>query len=191
MEEYNWWATNEPGQLVRIENTNQVPNKFIMMDVTNKGKTVKAGFMKDSNREDIPNVELLPVRDAVFVGDVDNLNARTTGGLATVNYVQDISEESIINVTIDGYTITYALGEGNITGSDVISVEGTNVGSNGTITIQFIGDNGLDCQQLSRCELSASGKLIVDRYIALIEPESHISLQFYLVLAAQSLDIGL
>ena len=142
VEEYNWWATNEPGNLVRMENTYAEPNKFIMMDVTNVGKTVKAGFVKDSNRDDIPNVELLPVRDVIFEGDVDNLNAQTINGLATVNYNSQITEESQISATIDGYTLTYTLKEGNITGSSVIYVEDTVVGDDGSVIIQFFGDNG-------------------------------------------------
>ena len=142
VEEYNWWATNEPGNLVRMENTYVEPNKFIMMDVTNVGKTVKAGFVKDSNRDDIPNVELLPVRDVIFEGDVDNLNAQTINGLATVNYNSQITEESQISATIDGYTLTYTLKEGNITGSSVIYVEDTVVGDDGSVIIQFFGDNG-------------------------------------------------
>lgn len=142
VEEYNWYATNEPGNMVRLENTLTVPNKFIMLDIYNEGNIVKAGFMKDSNRDDIPDISTLPLREIIISGDVNETAPKLVNGIATVEYTSEITPESKISATIDGYTVDYTLALGNITNIDAIYVENTTVGDDGKIIIYAYGDNG-------------------------------------------------
>ena len=142
VEEYNWYAANEPGNMVRLENTLTVPNKFIMLDIYNEGNIVKAGFMKDSNRDDIPDISTLPLREIIISGDVNETAPKLVNGIATVEYTSEITPESKISATIDGYTLDYTLALGNITNIDAIYVENTTVGDDGKIIIYAYGDNG-------------------------------------------------
>ena len=142
VEEYNWYATNEPGNMVRLENTLTVPNKFIVLDVYNEGKTVKAGFMKDSNRDDIPDISTLPLREIIISGDVNETAPKLVNGIATVEYTSEITGENSVSATIDGYTVNYNIALGNITNIDAIYVENTTVGDDGKIIIYAYGDNG-------------------------------------------------
>ena len=142
VEEYNWYASNNPTNMVRLENTLTNPNKFIMLDVYNEGNIIKAGFMKDSNRDDIPDAGALPLRNITLTGDVNETAPKLVNGIATVEYTSEITSESSISATIDGYTVNYNIALGNITSIDVIYVENTTVGENGTIIIYLLGDNG-------------------------------------------------
>ena len=141
-EEYNWWITNNPENMVRIENTLSLPNKYLMLEAYNEGETIYAGFIRDSSHGDIPNINALPVRQISFEGDVDNTELELTDGIATVTYTSPITNESSINATVDGYTINYVLTAGNIESIDVLFVENTTVRKDGSIVIYVYGNNG-------------------------------------------------
>ncbi|WP_407378953.1 Ig-like domain repeat protein, partial [Methanobrevibacter sp.] len=141
-EEYNWWITNNPENLVRIENTLSTPKKYLRLEAYNEGETIYAGFIRDSDNNAIPDIDALPVRQIIFEGNVDNTELELTHGIATVTYTSPITGESSINATVDGYTINYTLSAGTIDSIDVLFVENTTVRNNGTIVISVSGNNG-------------------------------------------------
>ncbi|SDA67919.1 Ig-like domain repeat protein [Methanobrevibacter millerae] len=143
VEEYNWYATNEPDKLVRLNDELSIPNKYLMLSVYNEGTTVKAGFMKDSDMGDIPDINALPLREITLTGDVNETEPALIDGVATVTYTSDITSESKITATVDDYTVEYTLALGNITSIDAIYVENTTVGDDGKIIVYALGDNGL------------------------------------------------
>jgi hypothetical protein len=142
VEEYNWWATNEPADRIRLQDTLSTPNKYLMLEAYNEGETVYVGFIRDSTYGDIPNINALPLREITLEGDVNETSPEFIDGIATVKYTSPITSESQIKATVDGYTIEYNISAGTIQGIEVLFIENTTVGTNGTILIYLSGDNG-------------------------------------------------
>jgi predicted outer membrane repeat protein len=132
----NWWGTNNPGQFVRIQDSYQVPNNYVVMSVYNEGNTVYATLTRDSSGDFIENPELLPIRTAIFEASATT-TLNTTDAMAST-----VVDDSEVNVTIDGETVTHVMAQGNITSIEIASVENTSAGANGTIYFVLIGDNG-------------------------------------------------
>ena len=142
VEEYNWWATNEPNNMVRLENTLSTPKKYIVLEAYNDGETIYAGFIRDCENNNIPDINALPIRIITFEGDVNETVLELSNGLATVMYTSEITDTSNINATVDNYTINYNIASGNIVSINVIFVQNTTVGNDGNIVIYVVGSNG-------------------------------------------------
>ena len=136
VETTNWWASNNPGDLVRIENNYVAPNNYIVMSVFNEGNTAYGALIRNSLGDFIENPELVPVRTAIFESS-QTVTADTVDAIASAEVT-----DSQVNITIDGVTMLLYMAPGNITDIQVVAVENTNVGADGKVYIVLTGDNG-------------------------------------------------
>ena len=136
VETTNWWGNNNPDKLVRIQNDYQAPNDYVVMSVYNEGKIAYATLEKNVVGDFIENPELIPVRPAVY--EASNTTTVNTNNAVASTQINDEQ----VNITIDGQTMTLFMAPGNITNVQIVKVENTTVGSNGTIYFMLTGDNG-------------------------------------------------
>ena len=137
--QYNWWGTNTP-QSVGVTLTN-----WIVMDFYNNGKDIYATLNTLNDGSEIPNPELMPVREATFTWEGSSYPVNTTNAVAFIEFNEEltpgISYES--TAKIDSQTLSLTI-KPNITSISVSEVVNGTIGVNGNIKFVVTGDDGYD-----------------------------------------------